>query len=187
MKTNTQKSLDLKRTRNSRALNQCQSSRSECPVAENNWDRIMKNIFFFPLIMTLLTVNIAFAANALPDVIVTQVSYANGVFTSTVKNQGAASTPAGVTIGVGYWVDGVNKTYGFVIGPLAAGASVTIGTNGGSYTIPPGTPTIEAWVDDVNRFAESNENNNTLYNSITVGSPSQTNDWAIEGFAAATG
>ncbi|MDD5462557.1 MAG: DUF1929 domain-containing protein, partial [Methylococcales bacterium] len=72
----------------------------------------------------------------LPDVIVTSVSYANGIFTSTVKNQGAVATPAGVAIGVAYSVDGVQHTWGGVNGPLAAGASVTIGSDGGPYTIP---------------------------------------------------
>ena len=104
----------------------------------------------------------------LPDVIVTQLSYANGIFTSTVKNQGTTATPAGVTIGVGYLVDGVNKTYGSVIGPLAAGASVTIGTKGGPFTIPAGTHAIMAYVDDVNRFAESNKSNNKFSRSINV-------------------
>jgi subtilase family serine protease len=66
-------------------------------------------------------------------------------------------------------VDGVYRTWGAVNGPLAAGASVTIGTNGGPYTIPNGTHTITANVDDNNRFAESNETNNLLSQSITVG------------------
>ncbi len=105
----------------------------------------------------------------LPDVIVTSLSYASGVFTSTVKNQGTAATPPGIYIGVGYFVDGVQRTWGSKLVSLAAGASVTIGTNGGAYTIPNGTPTIMAWVDDVNRFAESNETNNQLSQSITVG------------------
>src|SRR5213079_3077112 len=108
---------------------------------------------------------------ALPDVIVTSLSYAGGVFTSTVKNQGGAATPAGIAIGVAYSVDGVYRTWGGVTGPLAAGASVTIGTNGGSYTIPNGTHTIMAFADDVNRFAESNETNNKLSQLITVGAP----------------
>ncbi|MBS0425144.1 MAG: right-handed parallel beta-helix repeat-containing protein [Proteobacteria bacterium] len=104
----------------------------------------------------------------LPDVIVTQVSYANGIFMSTVKNQGTAATPEGITIGVGYSVNGNFKTWGDIIGPLAAGESVTIGTRGGSYTIPNGTHTITAYVDDVNRFMESNETNNQLSRSLTV-------------------
>ncbi|MDD5632688.1 MAG: fibronectin type III domain-containing protein, partial [Methylococcales bacterium] len=102
-----------------------------------------------------------------PDVIVTSLSYANGIFTSTVKNQGTAATPAGVVVGVRYSVDGTYKTWGSVMGPLATGASFTIGTNGGSYVIPTGTHTVTAWVDDVNRFAELNETNNTLSKTVT--------------------
>ena len=102
------------------------------------------------------------AGMSLPDVIVTSLSYANGIFKCTVKNQGNAATPSGIVIGVGYFVDGVQRTWGVVNGPLAVGASVTIGTNGASYTIPAGTHTNMAWVDDINRFAESNENNNKL-------------------------
>ncbi|MGH9893021.1 MAG: calcium-binding protein [bacterium] len=40
--------------------------------------------------------------------------------------------------------------------------------NGGFDTIPTGTHTITAFVDDVNRFAESDETNNQLSQSITV-------------------
>lgn len=39
-----------------------------------------------------------FGVSYSPDLVVTQVSYANGIFTSTVKNQGAAATPPGVAI-----------------------------------------------------------------------------------------
>ena len=85
-----------------------------------------------------------------------------------MKNQGTAATPTGVTIGVKYSVDGTGKTWGSVNGPLAKGASVTIGTNGGAYTIPDGTHTIMAYVDDVNRFAESNETNNKMSVILTV-------------------
>ena len=46
---------------------------------------------------------------------------------------------------------------------------MTIGTQGAPYTIPTGTHTIMAWVDDENRFAESNETNNKLTQSITIG------------------
>ena len=107
--------------------------------------------------------------SCLPNVIVTSLSYASGVFMSTVKNQGTAATPAGVAIGVGYLVDGEFRTFGAVNGPLAAGASVTLGTNGVPFTIPPGTHTITAYVDDVNRFAESDETDNQLSQAITVG------------------
>lgn len=99
---------------------------------------------------------------SLPDVIVTALSYADGVFTSTVENQGAAATPTGVSVAVGYRVNGEYKTWGGVTGPLAAGSSVNLGTNGAPYVIPSGTHTITAWVDDIDRFAESDENNNKL-------------------------
>ncbi|MGH8563209.1 MAG: galactose oxidase-like domain-containing protein [Gammaproteobacteria bacterium] len=108
--------------------------------------------------------------SCLPDVIVTSISYAGGVFTSTVTNQGTAATPAGKAIGVGYFVDGEFRTFGLVANPpLAAGQSATVGTDGGPDTIPPGTHTITAFVDDINRFAESDETNNQLSQSITVG------------------
>jgi hypothetical protein len=103
----------------------------------------------------------------LPDAIVTSLSYASGVFASTVKNQGTAAILE--PIGVGYSVDGELRTFGAVNGPLAAGASVNIGTSpqGGPFTIPPGTHTITAFVDDVDRFAESDETNNQLSQTIT--------------------
>jgi subtilase family serine protease len=106
----------------------------------------------------------------LPDVIVTSLSYdpATGLFSSVMKNQGAAATPAGVTLGVSYSVDGVSQTWGTVMGPLAAGASVTIKCGGGAYAIPSGTHTITAFADDLNRFAETNETNNTLSQSVTI-------------------
>jgi parallel beta-helix repeat protein len=108
--------------------------------------------------------------NSLPDVIVSSLSYssATGLFTSVVTNQGTAATPAGVTVGVSYSVDGAYRTWGSVMGPLAAGASVTIGCGGGAYPIPSGTHTITAFADDINRFAESNKTNNTLSQTITI-------------------
>jgi hypothetical protein len=120
------------------------------------------------------TVNVTVTGSTttpLPDVIVTALSYASGTFTCTVKNQGNAATPSGAQIGVEYSVDGVRRTWGLFAGPLAAGASVTIGTGGGAYVIPDGSHTILAWVDDLNRFAESNESNNKFSQVVTVGAP----------------
>ncbi|MDD4995811.1 MAG: Ig-like domain-containing protein [Patescibacteria group bacterium] len=126
----------------------------------------------------------------LPDVIVTSLSYANGIFTSTVMNQGTAATPAGVYVGVAYSVDGALKTWGSVMGPLAAGASVTIGTNGVSYVIPSGIHTVTVWADDVNRFAELNETNNQLSKQVsgdtqspTVSITAPTNNATVAGAA----
>jgi len=107
------------------------------------------------------------------DVVVTSLTYDSTThhFSSMVKNQGKAATPAGVTIGVGYLVDGVSMTWGAYNGTLAAGASVTISSsgNGGPYTIPNGTHTISALADDVNRFSESNETNNSLAGTRSIG------------------
>ncbi|MBP9836274.1 MAG: hypothetical protein KBC78_00355 [Candidatus Pacebacteria bacterium] len=121
-------------------------------------------------------------STSLPDVIVTALNYnqTTHTFTVVVKNQGTAATPADTVIGVGYLVNGVQRTWGKSILPLAPGASVTIGTSltgdgAGPYTIPNGTHNIRAWVDDVNRFAESNEQNNDLIKSITVGGGTSVN------------
>jgi subtilase family serine protease len=119
---------------------------------------------------TTSTINVTVNNTAvpMPDVVVTDLSYNNGIFTSVVKNQGSKATPAGVTVGVGYLVDGKNRTWGSIVGPLAAGASVTIAMGGSAYMIPSGNHSIVAYVDDVNRFAESNEDNNKLTQSITI-------------------
>ncbi|MBI3857938.1 MAG: hypothetical protein HY293_19845, partial [Planctomycetes bacterium] len=105
---------------------------------------------------------------ALPDVVVTSISYSGGLFQCTVRNQGTAATPAGVAVGAAYFVDGVYRTWGSTMGPLAAGAAVVLGTQGGSYVIPAGTHSVRALADDVNRFAESNESNNDLSQSFTI-------------------
>lgn len=109
-----------------------------------------------------------YAFNNMVDLIVSQISYANGIFTSIVKNQGIGTIPANVTISIKYLVDNSYKTWGNVMGPLAPGQSVTIGTKGGAYYIPTGSHTITGHVDDQNKITESNDNNNILSKSITV-------------------
>lgn len=116
-----------------------------------------------------------------PDVVITSFNYnqTNHTFTAVVKNQGTLATPANKVIGVGYFVDGQHRTWGNVNGPLAAGASVTVGTdlddlNSGPYTIPNGTHTIKDWVDDVNRFVETNESNNQFTKLISISGEAST-------------
>jgi len=105
----------------------------------------------------------------LPDVIVTSLSYAKGIFTSTVKNQGAAATPPGMVVGVRFEVNGMYRTWTGASGPLAAGASVTKSRGDVIRAgIPAGTHTITAFVDETDRFEESNETNNRLSKTITV-------------------
>ena len=114
--------------------------------------------------------------NPFPDVVVTAVALSppNPVageqvkFSAVVRNAGAVATPANVVIGVGYFIDGAYRTFGTVIGPLAADASVTVGS--GTWSATPGDHQLTALVDDVNRFPESNENNNSTSAAFTVGS-----------------
>ncbi len=110
-------------------------------------------------------------ASALPDLVATSVTYssATGLFTSVVKNQGTAATPAGVAIGNGFYVDGILAVSGSVAGPLAAGASITVDSSvGGVFKITSGTHTIMAKADDGARITESDETNNTISQTITV-------------------
>jgi lysophospholipase L1-like esterase len=121
-----------------------------------------------------------------PDVVVTALSYANGKFNCTVRNQGTGPTPSGAQIGVGFTVDGTWRAAGFAVAPMAAGSTANVVSSG--YAVPNGVHTVVAWVDDVNRFTESNENNNQLTQTITVGTqtpPSQSPyggaAWAVPG------
>jgi hypothetical protein len=136
----------------------------------------------------------------LPDVVVTTLTWTpagplfaptNVVFTATVLNQGSAATPSDPSqgIGVGFLVDGVQYAWaGADTTSLAPGASVMLnasdGPNGGNYwTATPGTHTVTAVVDDINRFPEGNENNNTLDRPLTVYVPS----YAINSGGSAAG
>ncbi len=106
-----------------------------------------------------------------PDLVVQSFQYLDGIFTAVVKNLGGA-TPAGITIPIAYQVDGVEKTWGHVVGVmLGAGQTLTIGSTGGAYQVPAGTHTLTAWVDDTNRVVESNDANNTLSKVVTIGAP----------------
>jgi len=104
----------------------------------------------------------------LPDVIVTSVSYDNiiGKFSATVKNQGDGATPDGISVVVSYLVDGKYKTWGRVRGPVPAGTSVSIGTNGDTYDMPVGSHQVTVRVDPANLFEESNETNNELTQQV---------------------
>lgn len=106
-----------------------------------------------------------------PDVVVTATSYnaSTRTFSSTIKNQGTGATPANVYVGLSYSIDGRFCTWGSIRGPLAAGASVVIGMGEASKCTPSsGAHTLKVVVDDVFRFAESSENNNTLLKTISI-------------------
>jgi len=120
-----------------------------------------------------------------PDLVVTGISWepaspAPGSavkLLATVKNQGTAPTPAGVKHGVIFTFDdgaaGPGVWSDSHIASIAPGASVTLAASGGSagatWKAALGTHTVKANVDDVNRIAESDENNNVMSKEIVVG------------------
>jgi len=122
-------------------------------------------------------------ANGLPDVVVTSVSWSpsnlfagtNVVFKATVLNRGSAATPSGVTLGVGFNVDGAG-TASWSSGyssALAPNESVTLTADGGPggvnyWTATTGVHFVTATVDDINRFPESIEDNNSAVANFTV-------------------
>ena len=67
-------------------------------------------------------VNIGGSSTPAPDVVVTYLNYNQNThtFTAVVKNQGTAATPANTAIGVGYFVDGVQRTWGLTWTPLVS-------------------------------------------------------------------
>jgi len=118
------------------------------------------------------------------DLIVTSISWtpttlssgAHVIFSCVVKNQGSVATPAGTIVGAQFAVDGVTTPITWSdtnTASLAAGASVTLTANSGTggnnfWTAVSGSHTVQAWVDDVNRIAESNENNNKTTATVSV-------------------
>src|SRR5258708_4831876 len=119
----------------------------------------------------------------LPDLIVTAVTVSPtnvapgqlATFSATVKNQGTAATPAGVILGVQFDVDGIEVSWSDTdTQSLAPGASVTLTANSGpsgigTWSATSGAHTIQAWVDDVNRFNDVNRSNNKFSVPLSVG------------------
>jgi len=117
-----------------------------------------------------------------PDLIVTDITSSPAsplagdavTFSAVVKNQGDGATPAGTIIGVSFWIDGTQVSWSDTYtASLPPGASVTLTANSGSsgsaiWQAASGTHTVMAWVDDINRINESNENNNQYSENLTV-------------------
>lgn len=117
----------------------------------------------------------------LPDMTVSAISWSpsaldpgNAVtFSGTIWNQGTGSTPAGTINGLAFYVDGTKVTWSVTnTSAIAPGTSVTLtasaGTSGSTWTATAGVHTIQAYVDDANRYTESDETNNTLNTTMTV-------------------
>ncbi len=107
-----------------------------------------------------------------PDTIVTRVwmeppvpAHGDAVtFSATVRNQGAGDT--GAVVGVAFLVDGVYITFG-TSPQLSSGADRTIRAVS-TWTATTGTHRLTAVVDDVNRYPEVSETNNTLETTFQV-------------------
>jgi len=122
-----------------------------------------------------------------PDLIVTDISWTptsptagNAVtFSATIKNQGTGATAAGTINGVAFQIDGAGTTLWSDnnTSSIPAGSSITVTVNGGTagsiWTATSGLHSILAWVDDVNRITESNENNNQLTETLAIGTTNQ--------------
>ena len=94
-------------------------------------------------------------------------------FTSVLRNAGTAATPSGTTIRVAYRIDGSQVTSGSVSGPLAPGASVTVGTTGGSWSATGGSHVLVAAADDLGAIPEASETNNERSRTVSVGGVAQ--------------
>jgi hypothetical protein len=117
-----------------------------------------------------------------PDLVVTDFSMSPAspvtgdtvTFSATIKNEGIGPTPASTISGVRFKVDGTTTSWSDnYTSSIASGASVTVTANGGpsgssTWTATSGSHSIEAYVDDINRIAESNETNNVLTTTISV-------------------
>ncbi len=120
-----------------------------------------------------------------PDLIVTDIQWTptnptagqEVTFKAVVKNQGTGATSQGVIVGAQFQINGNTVSWSDThTTALQPGQSVTLTANWGPYnkatwTASNGTFNVTAWVDDVNRIAESNENNNMYSKNITIGSP----------------
>lgn len=95
-------------------------------------------------------------------------------FNATISNFGKNTKPAGAINGVGFFVDGQKVTWSDSnTASLAPGQSITLTANGGisaaTWPASAGAHTLQAFVDDINRIAEGDEQNNKLSTSFSVG------------------
>ena len=95
----------------------------------------------------------------------------NVQFHVRVKNGGTAST--GADVGVGYFVDGQFVGWG-IRGAMAAGQTSSDFGMHQRWVATSGSHQISALVDDINRFQESNEDNNHREELLTIGGGSMT-------------
>lgn len=124
---------------------------------------------------------VAMTKNEFPDLVVTQLSWTPNAqagteitLSATVKNTGLAASPTGITHGVAFYVDDQFVSWSDTFNKsLAPGESITLTSNNGpkgkaTFTAATGAHKLRAVVDDVNRINESDENNNTREEMLTI-------------------
>lgn len=123
------------------------------------------------------------SAGAAPDLVVRDVTWSPAApatgeavtFSATVANVGAGAWPADVVTGVAFLVDGEYATWSDdTRRAIPPGGTVTVTANGGPVTRPTwpaaaGQHEVEAVVDDIGRYAESDDGNNSRVEQVTVG------------------
>lgn len=117
-----------------------------------------------------------YVSGGLPDVIVNRlwtfpytVNAGNAVNVyGEIKNQGTGATPVGVDVGFGFRINNVYLGSFFAPSNLDPGDVYYNKSNNNWYPTSSGSYSIFGWADDVNRFNESNENNNTKTVNKTV-------------------
>jgi len=125
---------------------------------------------------------VATTKNEFPDLVVTKLGLKAGEdgigrdahFEATLENRGNAATPAGVTHGVAFYVDGEFLAWSDEFsGPLLPGQSIVVHSNSGpkgsaTWKVVAGQHTLRAVADDVNRINESDESNNVLEAAVGI-------------------
>ena len=92
-------------------------------------------------------------------------------FVATVRNAGSVPTPSGQAVSVSFSVNGTVFTT-VSTGPLEAGNSVTLSTNGGpGWVASVGEKTLTATADPSGNIAEELETNNSRSQNFTVIAP----------------
>lgn len=138
---------------------------------------------------SVVRVTVANQSTGTPDLVITSVdmvpaspvSGSQVLFSATVKNQGTATTPAGVKHGARFRIGGQTVAWhgNDTTTTISPGQSVVLAANNGPTGSPywvavEGAQTVTAEMDDLKLIAETDDTNNTLDKPFTVNAPADT-------------
>lgn len=116
--------------------------------------------------------------DALPDMIVTQVTKLNAIavgqsvsFAAIIRNQGGAPTPAGVVTDVRFFIDGNQVATTTTPASIPIQHSVAMAASSTPWVATPGPHTLVATVNAGQLYRETSYANNSYTASFTVGPP----------------